>query len=88
MQVVKAAKLIQLEQQQILSDEPITTYILFQEIIIPSQLSYHHLMQMEDKHIWKRGLCNELGRLAQEYRDIKGRNTFYFIPKTKVPKHK
>ena len=33
-------------------------------------------------------MCNELGRLAQGYKDIKGKDTIFFIPRHKVPKHK
>ena len=33
-------------------------------------------------------MCNKLGRLAQGYKDIKGRNTIFFILKSKVPSNK
>ena len=35
--------------------------------------------------IWSKSFANELGRLAQGIRDIKGTNTIVFIPKDKVP---
>ena len=33
-------------------------------------------------------MCNELGRLSQGYKSIKGRDTIFFIHKNKIPKHK
>ena len=38
--------------------------------------------------IWKRAFTNELGRLSQVIRDIKGTNTIVFIPFKDVPIHK
>ena len=36
--------------------------------------------------IWQTSLANELGRLSQGVRDIKGTNTIFFIPKSEIPK--
>ena len=33
-------------------------------------------------------MCDELGRFAQGYKDIKGRNTIFFISRSKVPPNK
>ena len=40
-----------------------------------------------DKHskLWAISLANEIGRLAQGIRDIKGTNTFFFIRKSEIP---
>lgn len=38
--------------------------------------------------IWKRAFANELGRLSQGIRDIKGINTNVFIPFEDIPMHK
>ena len=54
----------------------------------PQQPSCRQLLKTKDKLIWEHGLCNELGRLSQEYKDVVGRNTFYFITKTKVLRDK
>ena len=34
---------------------------------------------------WFTSLANELGRLAQGIRDIKGTDTVFFIPKSEIP---
>ncbi|RPI66945.1 MAG: hypothetical protein EHM43_10390, partial [Ignavibacteriae bacterium] len=52
-------------------------------------LEYRHLIKSAThKTIWQRSFANELGRLFQGIRDIKGTNTCFFIAKAKVPKHK
>ena len=33
-------------------------------------------------------MCNELGRLAQGYQDIAGRNTIFFIHRSQIPRNK
>ena len=38
------------------------------------------------KDIWERGMCKELGRLAQGFEDTEGTNTIKFITKDQVPK--
>ena len=38
--------------------------------------------------IWKRAFANELGRLSQGIRDIKGINTNVFLPFEDIPMHK
>ena len=49
-------------------------------------MEYRDLMKKPDlKALWERFLATELGRLAQGIRDIKGTNTIYFIPKSKIP---
>ena len=54
----------------------------------PSLFKYKELIKTADKEIWIKAVCNKLGRLAQGYKDIKGKNTFFFIPRNKVPKYK
>ena len=44
------------------------------------------LLQGEDKSIWQMALSNELGRLSQGVRDIKGNDVMDFIPFSHVPK--
>ena len=49
-------------------------------------MKYRDLMKKPDlRELWQRSLANELGRLAQGIRDIKGTNTIYFIPKSDIP---
>ena len=50
-------------------------------------MEYRNLIKSE-KHqvIWERLLANKIGRLAQGIRDVKGTNTFTFIPKSDIPK--
>ena len=48
-------------------------------------LEYRHLIKQENyKDLWEGGMCRELGRLTQGYRDTKGTNTVFFIPISKV----
>ena len=49
-------------------------------------LEYRNLIKMEKhKIVWARSFANELGRLFQGIRDIKGTNTCTFIRKSQVP---
>jgi hypothetical protein len=53
------------------------------------QLEYRQLLQQPDlKTIWERAFANELGRLAQGVRDIKGTYTIVFIPPSDIPKER
>ena len=47
---------------------------------------YRELSQCSDGPIWINSNCEEIGRLAQGYGNIKGTNTIYFIDISKVPK--
>ena len=38
------------------------------------------------KNTWEISLANELGRLAQGIREVKGTNTILFLPKSEIPK--
>ena len=38
--------------------------------------------------MWEQSICNELGCLSQGYKSIKGNDTIFFIPKSKIPKGK
>jgi hypothetical protein len=50
------------------------------DVATGQQLEYHQLLQRPDlKPIWERAFANELGRLAQDVRDIKGTDTIIFI---------
>ena len=50
-------------------------------------LEYRDLIKDEKiRLIWERSLANKIGRLAQGIRDVKGTNTFFFIPKADIPK--
>lgn len=52
-------------------------------------LEYRHLTKMTKyKAIWNTSFANELGRLAQGIRDIKGTDTIHFIPHTDMPADK
>ena len=42
----------------------------------------------EDKPILGKSLSNELGRLAQGIRDVKGNNALIFIPRHEIPNGK
>ncbi|KAG7352362.1 reverse transcriptase RNA-dependent DNA polymerase [Nitzschia inconspicua] len=49
---------------------------------------YAELSQCSDGAYWKASNAEEIGRLAQGYKHIKGTNTIYFICKDQVPRHK
>ena len=50
------------------------------------QLEYRDLVKRPElRERWHRSLANELGRLAQGIREIKGTNTIFFIPKSEIP---
>ena len=50
-------------------------------------LEYRDLIKRpEVKEIWEKALSNELGRLAQGVREIKGTDTIFFIKKSEIPK--
>ena len=51
---------------------------------------YRHLQQVPDAYIWKQGLANDLGKLAQGVGRCtpKGMNTIFYIHPSKIPKHK
>ena len=52
-------------------------------------LEYRDLVSRPElRETWIRSLANELGRLAQGVRDIKGTNTIFFITKSEIPKDK
>ena len=88
LKVAKAATSVQLEQTQINNPKPVSCQHLTDIVNPPSLLKYKELIKTADKEIWKKAMCNELGRLAQGYKDVKGKNTFFFIPRNKVPRHK
>ena len=50
-------------------------------------MEYRNLIK-SDKHraIWEHSLANEIGRVAQGIRNIKGTETIFFIPKSEIPK--
>lgn len=84
--IATAANTIQLEQHQLSNPTPVTHKFLPEAIQPPPALKYSALMKISDAPVWKQGMCNELGRLAQGYKDITGINTIYFIYKHQVPK--
>ena len=52
------------------------------------KLSIKNLLAGPTKTTWQKGLDNELGRLANEFYEVKGTNTIVFIRKDKVTKEK
>ena len=46
---------------------------------------YRELSQCSDGPLWLESNCEEIGRLAQGYKQTKGTNTIYFIPISAVP---
>ena len=49
-------------------------------------LEYRDLIKRPElRDTWFKSLANELGRLAQGIRDIKGTDTIFFIPKIEIP---
>ena len=49
-------------------------------------MEYRDLMKdPARKPLWQTSLANEIGRLAQGIRDLKGTNTLHFIPKSEIP---
>jgi len=79
---------VQLEQSQLNHPASVTHHFLTDIVNPPSLLKYKNLIKTADKDIWENGMYNKLGRLSQGYGNIKGKNTIFFIPKEKVPKHK
>ena len=49
---------------------------------------YRHLIKGPKGGVLERIFANELVQLSQGIRDVKGKNTVMFIPKSKVPKEK
>ena len=41
----------------------------------------------QDPKTWKRSVSNELGRMTQGIRNVKGNNVMVFITKSEVPKN-
>lgn len=54
----------------------------------PNQLKHNKIIQGPDKEKWLQGMSNALVRLTQGFGDVKGENTFFFIPKCDVPQGK
>ena len=51
-----------------------------------SKIQTMHKSKMQQvKDTWERSLANELGRLAQGIRDVKGTNTITFMPESEAP---
>lgn len=49
-------------------------------------MEYRDLIKRPElREQWLKSLANELGRLSQGIRDIKGTNTIFFIPKSDIP---
>ena len=48
-------------------------------------LEYRKLIQTNASKIWKKAFAKEIGRLAQGYKETKGTDTIFFIPKAKIP---
>lgn len=88
LKVAKAANIIQMEQAQINNPQPVTHEFIPNIIEPPNQLRCEDLVRCSQKEVWERGMCNELGRLAQWHKDIVGRNTIFFTRKTQVPRNK
>jgi hypothetical protein len=50
------------------------------------QLEYRQLLKRPElRTIWEKSFANELGRLAQGTRDVKGTNTIVFIHAAEIP---
>ena len=49
---------------------------------------YRHLIKGPERKILERSFANELGKLSQGIRGVKGTNTAIFILRTQVPKDK
>ena len=54
----------------------------------PNKLKHNKIVQGLDKDKWLQRMSNELGRLTQGFSEVKGNNTFFFIPKNKIPQGK
>jgi hypothetical protein len=56
------------------------------DVVAGQQLEYRHLLQRPElKPIWEQTFANELGRLAQGIRNVKGTDTVAFIFVSEVP---
>jgi hypothetical protein len=83
LRVAKAATSVQLEQTQINNPKPVSYQHLTDIVNPPSLLKYKQLIKTADKEIWKKAMCNELGRLSQGYKDVKGKTPFSSFRETK-----
>ena len=79
---------MQLKQKQLNSSKPVTYHFLTDTVNPLNILKCKDLIKIQDKHIQEQGTCNKLGRLSQECKSIKGRDTIFFIYKSKIPKTK
>ena len=79
--IAKAANSAQLEQKQLDSPSPVTHQFIIDIVNPLNLLKYKQLIKSKDKAVWERGICNELGRLSQGFKSIKGKNTIFFIRK-------
>ena len=88
LKLARVANVLQLEHKQSQRHIPVTMPFLADIENPPNQLKHKDLIKTPDEGKWKRGLCNEIGRLGQGHRDVKGRDTIFFIPKSEVLKGK
>jgi hypothetical protein len=58
------------------------------DAISNSYLEYRDLIKTSEAPIWKTSFGNELGRLSQGYKSIRGKDTIHFIPWSRLPKGK
>ena len=65
---------MKLEHKQVQQHSTVTTPFLTDIVNPPNQLKHKNLTKTLDVDKWKRGLCNKIGRIAQGYKDTKGRN--------------
>lgn len=59
--VTVAANVTEIEQLQVQSPAPVTHQFLTNIVNPPSLLKCKELIKIEDKEIWEKGMCNELG---------------------------
>ena len=86
--MARAANVVQIKEKQISNPQPVTHQFITDILEPPNPLKYKELIKGPDKETWERGMYNKLGRLAQGYKTINGRNIIYFIYRNKVPKKK
>ena len=84
--IAKAANATQVDQKQFTNPSPVAHDYPIDCMETPDQLKYAELIKGPGKAIWEKGMCNEIGCLAQGHGDVQGKNTTFFIHWNKVPK--
>ncbi|WP_281640541.1 Ty1/Copia family ribonuclease HI [Aurantimicrobium minutum] len=85
--VVTATKLLDQSEEEIAyipTPEGFACTAINPDTNLPAE--YRELRKSKDGEYWEQGMCNEIGRLFQGYKEIKGTNTCRWIKVQEMPK--